>query len=90
MGYLDMFEGPHNRLRLTFKISVLNSGILRIFGKMIAHTLLMDGVGFPYLSPSCYYYMAGKWNIAVTFISDEDVSSRVHHILKQVHMHASM
>ena len=67
MGYLDMFEGPHNRLRPTFKISVLNSGILKIFGKMIAHTLLMDGVGFPYLSPSCYYYMAGKWNIAVTF-----------------------
>ena len=90
MGYLDMFEGPHNRLRPTFKISVLNSGILKIFGKMIAHTLLMDGVGFPYLSPSCYYYMAGKWNIAVTFISDEDVSSRVRHILKQVRMHASM
>ena len=84
LGYLDMFEGPSKRLRPTFKISVLNSGILKIFGQMIAHTLLMDGIGFPYLSPPCYYYMTGKWNTAITFITDEDVSSRVRHVLKQV------
>ena len=79
-----MFEGPSKRLQPTFKISVLNSGILKIFGQMIAHTLLMDGIGFPYLSPPCYYYMTGKWNTAIAFITDEDVSSRVRHVLKQV------
>ena len=84
LGYLDMFEGPSKRLRPTYKISVLNSGILKIFGQMIAHTLMMDGMGFPYLSPPCYYYMTGKWNTAITFITDEDVSSRVRHVLKQV------
>ena len=83
-GYLDMFEGPSRRLRPAFKISILNSGILQILGQMIGHTLLMDGIGFPYLSPPCYYYMAGKWNTAITFITDEDVSSRVRHVLKQV------
>ena len=83
-GYLDMFEGPPKRLRPAFKMSVLNSGILKILGQMIGHTLLMDGIGFPYLSPPCYYYMAGKWNTAITFITDEDVSSRVRHVLKQV------
>lgn len=83
-GYLDMFEGPIMRLRPAFKISVLNSGILKIFGLMIGHNLLMDGIGFPYLSPPCYYYMAGKWNTAITFITDEDVSCRVRHVLKQV------
>ena len=83
-GYLNMFEGPRTRLRPVFRMSVLNSGILKIFGQMIGHTLVMDGLGFPYLSPACYYYMAGKWNIAITLITDEDVSSRVGHVLKQV------
>ena len=83
-GYLDIFEGPCTRLRPTFKLSILNSGLLKILGQMIGHTLMMDGMGFPYLSPPCYYYMAGKWNTAITLITDEDVSSRVHHVLKQV------
>ena len=83
-GYLDIFEGPCKRLRPAFKISVLNSGVLKILGQMIGHTLLMDGMGFPYLSPASYYYMAGKWNTAITYITDEDVSSRVQHLLKQV------
>ena len=84
MGYLDMFEGPSKRLRPAFKISILNSGILKILGQMIGHTLLMGGVGFPYLSPACFYYMAGRWNTAITFITDEDVSCRVRHLLTKV------
>ena len=83
-GYLDMFEGPCTRLRPVFRMSVLNSGILKIFGQMVSHNLVMDGVGFPYLSPACYYYMAGKWNIAITLLTDEDVSTRVGYVLKQV------
>ena len=64
--------------------SEADSDIPKNFGQMIAHTLLMDGIGFPYLSPPCYYYMTGKLNTTVTFITDEDVSSRVCHVLKQV------
>ena len=83
-GYLDIFEGPCTRLRPSFKLSVLNSGILKIFGQMINHTLIMDGMGFPYLSPPCYYYMAGEYNTAVTLTTNEDLRSRVHHVLQQV------
>jgi len=72
----NMFEGLCTHIHPTLKISVLNSGILKIFGQMIDNTLLMDGMGFPYFSPANYYYMAGKWNTAITYIT-EDVSSRV-------------
>ena len=83
-GYLNMFEGPCTRLRPVFRMSALNSGILKIFGQMVSHSLVMDGIGFPYLSPACYYYMAGKWNDAITRLTDEDVCTRVGYVLKQV------
>ena len=86
-GYLNMFEGPCTRLRPVFRMSVLNSGILKIFGQMVSHSLVMDGVGFPYLSPACYYYMAGKWNVAITLLTDKDVCTRVEYVLKQVYIY---
>ena len=85
-GYLGIFEGPPNRLRPAYKMSTINSGILKTLGQMIGHSLLLDKVGFPYLSPPCYYYMAGKWDTAVTYITDEDVSCRVHNVLIKVCM----
>ena len=86
-GYMGIFEGPPNRLRPSYKMSTLNSGVLKTIGQMIAHSLLLDKLGFPYLSPPCYYYMAGKWDTAVMYITDEDVSSRVHNVLLKVRMH---
>ena len=83
-GYLDIFKGPCTRLRPSFKLSVLNSGILKTLGQMISHTIMMDGMGFPYLSPPCYYYMAGEYNTAVILITNEDLSSRVCLVLQQV------
>ena len=85
-GYLGIFEGPPNRLRPAYKMSTINSGILKTLGQMIGHSLLLDKVGFPYLSAPCYYYMAGKWDTAVTYITDEDVSCRVHNVLIKVCM----
>ena len=84
---MGIFEGPPNRLRPSYKMSTLNSGVLKTIGQMIAHSLLLDKLGFPYLSPPCYYYMAGKWDTAVMYITDEDVSSRVHNVLLKVRMH---
>ena len=62
-------------------MSVLNSGVLKTLGQMIGHSLVL---GFPYLSPSCYYYMAEKWDTVVTCITDENVSCRVCEVLVKV------
>ena len=83
-GYMGIFEGPPNRIRPSYKMSTLNSGVLKTIGQMVAHSLLLDKLGFPYLSPPCYYYMVGKWDIAVTCITDEDASSKVHNVLLKV------
>ena len=71
----------------TFKASVLSSGMLAKIGTMIAHSILMDGQGFPYLAEYCYYYMAGCSDRAITCITEDDLSLDVKRILKKVCMY---
>lgn len=80
----SVFEGPPNRLRPSFKASVLSSGMLKTIGMMIAHSVLLDGQGFPFLADYCYYYIADCYNLAVTCITEEDVGARVKSIITEV------
>ena len=36
-----------------------SSGLMKVLGSMIAHSVCEDGIGFPYLSPTCYHYIIG-------------------------------
>lgn len=80
----SLFEGPSNRLRPAFKASILSSGMLKTVGIMIAHNLLLDGQGFPYLADYCYYYIADCYDLAITCITREDVDSRVRSVIDEV------
>jgi hypothetical protein len=77
------FEGPHNRLRPAFKASLLSSGLLTIIGTMIAHNILMDGQGFPYMADYVYYYIAGLMDKAVSCISLDDASQNVKFTIEE-------
>jgi len=57
-----LFEGSPIRLRPAFKTSLLSSGVPNTVGTMVAHSLLLDGQGFPYLSGYCHYYIAGCYD----------------------------
>lgn len=81
---LSFFEGLPNRLRPAFKASTLSSGMLNTIGTMIAHSILLDGQGFPFIAYYCYYYMAGHYDHAITCITLEDVDTRVNNILSGV------
>ena len=63
----SLFEGAPCRLRPAFKASSLSSGMLSTLGKMIGHSILLDGQGFPYLSEFCYHYLSGNENCAITY-----------------------
>ena len=79
-----LFEGPPNRLRPAYKASLLSSGLLTIFGTMVAHSFLLDGQGFPFIAEYCFYYLAGLHDQATTCISIEDVGADVKSILTEV------
>ena len=80
----SIFEGPPNRLRPAQKGSLVSSGLLKNFGVMIAHSLLLDGQGFPFLADYCYYYIAGCEELAITCITSEDVGNNVKFIIDEV------
>ena len=72
-----LFEGQSDRLRPSFRASSLSSGMLVTLGTMIAHSFILDGQGFPYLSEYCYYYLCGQRDKALTCISESDVGERI-------------
>ena len=53
-------------------------------GTMIAHSLILDGQGFPFLSEYCYFYIAGCYDQAVTCVTTDDVGANVKIVLDKV------
>ena len=82
--HFGLFEGPPNRRRPAFRISTLSAGVMRLLGRMIGHSILLDNLGFPYLSPVCYHIMVGNENQALLLCTPEDASERVQRVLKEV------
>jgi len=51
---------------------------------MVAHSILLDDQGFPFLAEYCYHNLTGSENMAITAITCEDVSLEIKEILGNV------
>ena len=51
---------------------------------MVGHSIVMDMQGFPFLSPPCYYYMAGNVDLALSVTTEDDISERVKYVVSKV------
>lgn len=73
----------------TFKTPIYNSnivvsGIMKLVGTIIAHSILQGGPGLPVFSPSVYYYLAtGDFDAAVQMISVSDYTVSTKHFIDQ-------
>ena len=83
---LKMFQGPYERLVPIYRSDNVLNGVFEVLGKMVAHSMIQGGPGFPYLSPVVYWYVAtgdlqqGIARASVLDISDgilEDYVTRV-------------
>lgn len=81
---LRLFEGPADRVRPIFKQSSVLSGMLVAVGRIIGHSIVLDGQGFPFLSPACYFYMAGHVERALSLVGMEDACERVQQVARAV------
>ena len=81
---LKLFEGHPNRLRPEFRSSHLSSGILRVLGRMVAHSFILDGQGFVGLAECCYYYLCGSTDSAIATITPDDMSEQVRSLFEEV------
>lgn len=71
---LVLFEGPDGRLMPKYSATIVYSGILTVVGKMIAHSIVQCGIGFPFLSPAAYWYIvSGDIARAVGYCNISDV-----------------
>ena len=49
--FFQLFDGPINYLRPACTADARSSGLLKLLGKMVAHSICQDGVGFPTYHP---------------------------------------
>ena len=81
---IRLFEGPPSFLRPAYSAEARSSGLFRVLGIMIAHSIAQDEVGFPFFSPLCYWYIADGEEKALTFVSLADVGADVAQLITQV------
>lgn len=71
---MSLFQGEARRRLPLFKNEHVITGLFEILGKMIAHSLVQQGPGFPYLAPVIYSYIStGDLQAALLKVSIIDV-----------------
>jgi hypothetical protein len=83
--HIKLFGGPSHSCRPTCTAESRSCGLFKVLGLMVAHSIAQDGVGFPYLSPTCYWYMVGGEEKAIEYISLCDVGADTAAVVSQVH-----
>ena len=75
-GIKNVFTGEDLRKVPVFSNELVVNGFFEVLGKMIAHSLVQCGPGFPYLAPSIYWYLVtGDLQVAIEEASRCDISN---------------
>ena len=75
---VQLFEGEPKRRLPLFKSEHVVSDLFEILGKIISHSLVQGGPGFPYLAPVVYSYIStGELQVALLHVSAVDVCDPV-------------
>lgn len=71
---IELFEGDTTRKLPSYRPQAILSGMLEMTGKMIAHSIVQNGPGFPYLATPCYYYLVtGDVTCAMAYCNYLDI-----------------
>lgn len=61
------------------------SGVMKLVGTIIVHSVLRGGPGFPIFTPGVYNYLTkGKLNEVLEAITIKDYSSHMEHFITKV------
>lgn len=81
---VHLFDGPCNYLRPTCSAEARSSGLFKALGSMVSHSICQDGIGFPYLSPTCYWYIIGGESKALQFANIQDLPADSAFLINKV------
>ena len=82
--FVGLFDGPPRSLRPRCTAQSRSCGLYKVLGSMVGHSISQDGIGFPCLSLTSYWYMAAGEDRALEFASVEDVGADISSIISKV------
>ena len=83
--HVNLFDRPDYHLRPQRSAESRSSGLFEVLGVMVAHSIAQTGVGFPYISPVCYWYLIGGEECSLPYLSVEDVGTDVATVVTKVY-----
>ncbi len=83
--HVRMFDGPYCHLRPLCSAESRSSGLWKVLGKMVAHSIAQCGLGFPFLSLVVYWYIAEGENKSIEYLSIQDVGCDVRSVADKVY-----
>lgn len=86
-NYIKLFDGTARNLRPHYSTQARSSGLLKILGSMVGHSILQDGIGFPYLSPLCYWYVIKGTDTTLNYVTLNDIGEDAKYIVTKVHIY---
>ena len=79
-----LFDGPPNSIRPHYSAATRCSGMFKVLGSIVGHSIFQDGIGFPYLSAVCYWYIAAGEEEALQYLTLDDVGADCCSFVNQV------
>ena len=58
--------------------------MFKVLGSIVGHSIFQDGIGFPYLSAVCYWYIQAGEEEALQFLTLRDVGADCCNFVNQV------
>ena len=55
-----------------------------VLGCIVGHSIKQDGIGFPHFSPLCYWYIVGGEEVALQYLTVNDVGSGCCELISKV------
>ena len=82
--HFHLFDGPVNHLRPHYSAANRSSGLFKVLGCIVGHSIMQDGIGFPHFSPLCYWYIVGGEEVALQYLTPDDVGSDCCELISKV------
>lgn len=82
--HLNLFIGHERCQRPRCTAEARSSGLFQVFGFMVAHSIAQVGTGFPYFSPTCYWYTADGEEWPLEYVSTMNVGADVASVIRKV------
>ena len=87
--YTHIFQGKKYHLRPYYSASAMDTEIFKVIGCIVGHSIVQEGIGFPYLSPLCYWYIAAGKDAAMQHYTDDDVGGGCNFLIVNVSVHVT-